>query len=217
MINKGLTEEDILDTAEALVAGGVPNLKLYFMIGLPTETMDDIEAIVSLCKKIKHRFLESSRARKRMGEITVSLSSFVPKPFTPFQWVELDDVGLLKEKIKKIKGGLKNVANIRLHADVPRWAYIQALLSRGDRNAGQILSLANKNQGNWPKTFKSSPINPDFYVYRERSLDELFPWDFIDHGIRKSFLKEEYKRALLEKTSPPCPMESCHLCGVCKE
>ena len=217
VINKGLTEEDILDTAEALVAGGVPNLKLYFMIGLPTETMDDIEAIVSLCKKIKHRFLESSRARKRMGEITVSLSSFVPKPFTPFQWVELDDVGLLKEKIKKIKGGLKNVANIRLHADVPRWAYIQALLSRGDRNAGQILSLANKNQGNWPKTFKSSPINPDFYVYRERSLDELFPWDFIDHGIRKSFLKEEYKRALLEKTSPPCPMESCHLCGVCKE
>jgi len=152
-----------------------------------------------------------------MGEITVSLSSFVPKPFTPFQWVVLDDIRLLKEKIKKIKGGLKRVANIRLHADVPRWAYIQALLSRGDRNTAQILRLANKNQGNWPKTLKSSPVNPDFYVHRERSLDELFPWDFIDHGIRKSFLKKEYKRALQGKTSPPCPMESCHICGVCKE
>ncbi len=217
VINKGLTEEDILDAAETLVAAGVPNLKLYFMIGLPTETMDDIDAIVTLCKKIKHRFLESSRARKHMGEITVSLSSFVPKPFTPFQWVVLDDIRLLKEKIKKIKGGLKRVANIRLHADIPRWAYIQALLSRGDRNTAQILSLANKNQGNWAKTLKSSPINPDFYVHRERSLDELFPWDFIDHGIRKSFLKKEYKRALQGKTSPPCPMESCHICGVCKE
>jgi radical SAM superfamily enzyme YgiQ (UPF0313 family) len=217
VINKGLTEIDILDAAETLVTGGVPNLKLYFMIGLPTETMDDIDAIVTLCKKIKHRFLESSRARKHMGEITVSLSSFVPKPFTPFQWVVLDDIGLLKEKIKKIKSGLKRVANVRLHADIPRWAYIQALLSRGDRNTAKILSLANKNQGNWAKTLKSSPINPDFYVYRERSLDELFPWDFIDHGIRKSFLKKEYKKALQGKISPPCPMESCHICGVCKE
>ena len=217
VINKGITEIDILDATEALVAGGIPNLKLYFMIGLPTETMDDIDAIISLCKKIKHRFLESSRARKHMGEITVSLSSFVPKPFTPFQWVVLDDIHLLKEKIKKIKDGLKRVANIRIHADIPRWAYIQALLSRGDRNTAQILRLANKNQGNWPKTLKSSPVNPDFYVYRERPLNELFPWDFIDHGIHKSFLKKEYKRALLGKTSPPCPMESCHICGVCKE
>ena len=217
VINKGFIEIDILDATEALVASGVPNLKLYFMIGLPTETMDDIDAIVTLCKKIKHRFLESSRARKHMGEITVSLGCFVPKPFTPFQWVGLDDIRLLKEKIKKIRAGLKGVANIRLHADIPRWAYIQALLSRGDRNTAQILRLGNKNQGNWPKTLKSSPVNPDFYVYRERPLDELFPWDFIDHGIRKSFLKKEYKRALEGKTSPPCPMEPCHICGVCKE
>ncbi|MBW2571679.1 MAG: TIGR03960 family B12-binding radical SAM protein [Deltaproteobacteria bacterium] len=217
VINKGFTEIDILDATEGLVAGGIPNLKLYFMIGLPTETMDDIDAIVTLCKKIKHRFLESSRARKHMGDITVSLSCFVPKPFTPFQWVGLDDIHLLKEKIKKIRAGLKRVANIRLHADIPRWAFIQALLSRGDRNTAQILRLANKNQGNWPKTLKSSPVNPDFYVHRERPLDELFPWDFIDHGIRKSFLKKEYKRALEGKTSPPCPMESCHICGVCKE
>jgi radical SAM superfamily enzyme YgiQ (UPF0313 family) len=217
VINKGISETDILNAAEQIVAAGIPNIKLYFMVGLPTETMDDIEAIVTLCKKIKHRFLKSSRAKKRMGEITVSLNSFVPKPFTPFQWVKMDDVHLLKEKIKKVKNGLKRVANLRVHADIPRWAYIQALLSRGDRKVAQLLSLVNTNQGNWPKTFKSSPINPDFYVLRERSLDELLPWDFIDHGIRKSFLKTEYKRALQGKTSPPCPMESCNICGVCQE
>lgn len=217
VINKGISETDILDAVGQIVAAGIPNIKLYFMVGLPTETMDDVEAIVTLCKKIKHQFLKSSRAKKRMGEITVSLNSFVPKPFTPFQWVKMDDVHLLKEKIRKVKNGLKTVANVRVHADIPRWAFIQALLSRGDRKVAQILSLMNRNQGNWPKTFKLSPINPDFYVLRERSLDELLPWDFIDHGISKSFLKTEYKRALQGKTSPPCPMESCNICGVCKE
>jgi len=217
VINKGISETDVLDAAEMIVAAGIPNIKLYFMIGLPTETMDDVEAIVTLCKKIKHRFLTSSRARRRMGEITVSLNSFVPKPFTPFQWVKMDDVRLIKDKIRRVKNGLKRVANMRVYADIPRWAYIQALLSRGDRNVANILSLVNVNQGNWPKTFKSSPVNPDFYVLRERSLDEILPWDFIDHGIRKSFLKAEYKRALEGKTSPPCPMESCNTCGVCRE
>jgi radical SAM family uncharacterized protein len=217
IINKGITEEDVLNAAETLVAEGIPNLKLYFMVGLPLETMDDVDAIVALCKQIKHKFLKSSRVRKRIGEITVSLSCFVPKPFTPFQWVAMDNIRLLKKKIKIVKQGLKRVANVRVHADVPRWAYIQALLSRGDRKVSQILTLAHKNRGNWPKTFKASPVNPDFYVLRERSLDELFPWDFIDHGINKSFLKQEYKRALQGKTSPPCPMESCTICGVCKE
>ena len=217
VINKGITEEEILDAAENLVSGGIPNLKLYFMVGLPGETMDDVDAVVALCKKIKHRFLKSSRARKRIGEITVSLSSFVPKPSTPFQWAAMDDVRVLKKKIKKIKDGLKRVPNVTVHADVPRWAYIQTLLSQGDRKVARILSMAHDNRGNWPKTFKASPVNPDFYVYRERSLDELLPWDFIDHGINKSFLKKEYRRALKGQTSPPCPMDSCRLCGVCEE
>ena len=217
VINKGITEEDVLNAAENLVAGGIPNLKLYFMIGLPTETMDDVEAIVLLCKQIKHRFLKSSRIKKRIGEITVSLNSFIPKPFTPFQWFPMDEVRSLKKKIKKIKDGLKRVANVRVHSDIPRWAYIQALLSSGDRKVAQILLLANQNQGNWPKTLKASPVNPDFYVHRERSLNELLPWDFIDNGINKSFLKQEYQRALQGKTSPPCPIESCNICGVCKQ
>ncbi|MBW2010105.1 MAG: TIGR03960 family B12-binding radical SAM protein [Deltaproteobacteria bacterium] len=215
VINKGITEEDIFSAAETLVSSGIPNLKLYFMIGLPTETMDDIEAIVKICLQVKEKFLESSRPKRHIGQITVSINSFVPKPVTPFQWVPMDDVRVLKNKIKKIKNGLKGVANIRVHADNPRWAYINALLSRGDRKVAEILSLAHSNRGNWAKTLKASPVDPGFYVHRDMSVNELLPWDFIDHGIKKSFLIREYKRAKAGRTSPPCPMDSCDACGVC--
>ncbi len=215
VINKGITEEDIFNAAENLVSNDIPNLKLYFMIGLPTETMDDVEAIVTLCKEIKKLFLKSSRAKKRIGRITVSLNSFVPKPVTPFQWVAMDDVPVLKKKINRIKNGLKAVANLRVYTDTPRRAYIQALLSRGDRRVAEILSLAHYNKGNWAKTLKATPLDTDFYVQRERFTDELLPWDFIDHGINKSFLKREYERAKQGKISLSCGVESCGICGVC--
>jgi len=218
VINKGLEEEDILSAAEKLVAGGIPNLKLYFMVGLPTEEDEDIQQIIALVKKIKHSFLSSSRARGRMGAITVSLNSFVPKPFTPFQWCAMDEVSVLKHKIKKVKSGLGKVSNVRVHADVPRWAYIQALLARGDRRVGQLLLQAHENQGNWPQTFKSSAVNPHFYIHRTRTRDELLPWDFIDHGIDKDFLWKEYERAMQGKATKPCPMDpgKCSVCGVCE-
>jgi len=216
VINKGLTENDILNAATTLVENGIPNLKLYFMVGLPTETAADVDAIISLVKQIKHRFLTSSRARKHIGTITVSLNSFVPKPFTPFQWAAMDEVGTLKRKIKKIKTALKKVANLRINTDVPRWAYIQAMLSRGDRKVADILSLAHTNRGNWAQTFKTAPLNPDFYVLRERDLNERLPWDFIDHGIKKSYLQKEYQRAKQAKTTPDCQVEICRICGVCK-
>ena len=166
------------------------------MVGLPTESDADVAGIISLCKRIKHRFLKSSRARKRIGEITVSLNCFVPKPFTPFQWVAMDEIKGLKHKIKKIKAGVKKVPNLRVHADVPRWAYIQALFSRGDRRVADVLSLSHVNSGNWAQTLKTTPVNPDFYVYRRRHFEELLPWDFIDHGIKKSFLWKEYQKAV---------------------
>jgi len=216
VINKGINDQDVLRAADLLVGAGIPNLKLYFMVGLPTETMLDVEAIVTLCKQVKHRFLKASRTKKRIGQITVSLNSFIPKPFTPFQWVPLEDVKILKAKIKHVKEGLKRVANVRVHADVPRWAYIQALLSCGDRRTAQLLAAVHENDGNWAKTLKASVINPDFYVYRERPLDEILPWDFIDHGINKTFLIEEYHKALHEETSPPCDVGRCKACGVCE-
>ncbi len=217
VINKGLDQAAILDAAEQLVLNGIPNLRLYFMVGLPAETFADVDAIVALCKRVKHLFLKSSKARKRIGEITVSLNSFVPKPFTPFQWVPMDDVRQLKNKIKRVKQGLKRVANVRVHADIPRWAYVQGLLARGDRKVARILALAHRNKGNWAKTLKESPVNADFYVLRERALDELLPWDFIDHDLKSAFLKKEYQKALNGQMSPACPLEKCTLCGVCKE
>jgi len=216
VINKGITEKDVVQAADFLVEAGIPNLKLYFMVGLPAETPSDVEAIVSLCKRVQHRFVRASRSKKKIGRIVVSLNSFIPKPFTPFQWAPLEDVKSLKARIKQVKAGLKAVANIRVHADIPRWAYIQALLSRGDRRTAQLLVAAQENQGNWVKTLKASIINPDFYVYRERSFDEILPWDFIDHGIDKSFLIEEYQRALRGETSPECDVGRCRACGVCQ-
>jgi radical SAM family uncharacterized protein len=215
LINKGITENDVLNAASILVEGGIANLKLYFMVGLPTETEADVDAIITLVKKTKHRFLTSSRARKRIGTIAVSLNSFVPKPFTPFQWAPMDDVGVLKKKIKKIKNELKKVANLRINSDIPRWAYIQALLSRGDRRVADILELAHANGGNWARTFKTVAVNPDFYVLRERVPDELLPWDFIDHGIKKSFLQKEWQRAVKGMTTPDCRVDTCRMCGVC--
>jgi radical SAM superfamily enzyme YgiQ (UPF0313 family) len=215
VINKGITEKDVLTAASMLVENGVPNLKLYFMIGLPGESEADIDAIIKLVKQIKHRFLTSSRARKQIGTITVSLNSFVPKPATPFQWAAMDDVRKLKGKIKKIKKELKKVANLRINSDIPRWAYIQAMFSRGDRRVADILLMAHANKGNWAQTLKTVHLNSDFYVLRERDPDETLPWDFIDHGIKKSFLQREYQRAKQELTTPACEVETCRMCGVC--
>jgi len=216
VINKGITEAHILDAAENLVAGGIPNLKLYLMIGLPTETADDVDAIVTLCGKVKAHFLESSRAKGRIGMITVSLNSFVPKPVTPFQWAAMDSVKSLKEKIKQISTGLKPIPNVRLNHDAPRLAFVQALLSRGDRRVSDLLVAVHKNGGKWPEALKKISVNPDFYVCREREKQEVFPWDFIDHGIDRDFLYNEYERALAGKSSPPCPAsDACHMCGVC--
>jgi len=217
VINKGIDEATILQAVEILVAEGIPNLKLYFMVGLPTETEADIQAIVELSKRIKHTFLRVSRSRRRIGEITLSLNCFVPKPVTPFQWVAMNDSALLKQKLRQVRDGLKKTANVRVHADVPRWAHLQALLSRGDRRVSEILLQAHRNGWNWPKTFKETPINADFYTLRARSLEEKLPWDFIDHGVHKSFLQKEYRKAMQGRTTPPCSMhDDCRACGVCK-
>ena len=217
VINKGIDEDHVLAAAETLVAAGIPNLKVYFMIGLPTETDADVAATVDLVKRIKHVFLDTSRGKGRIGDITVSLNAFVPKPVTPFQWAAMDAVKTLKQKIKIVKRGLGRTANVRVHSDVPRWAFLQGLIARGDRRVADILLNGHRQRGNWPRTFKASVIDPYFYVHRERDPDERFPWDFIDHGIDKSYLLSEYRRALSGRTSAPCPADParCSLCGVC--
>jgi radical SAM superfamily enzyme YgiQ (UPF0313 family) len=215
VINKNLTEDQILQAVAAVLSAGIPNLRLYFMLGLPTETEEDVDAIIQLVKRIKHQQLLIGREQKRLGTITLSVSSFVPKPFTPFQWVSFCDLSLLKRRIKKLKRGLGAVANVRVHADVPRWAYIQALLSRGDRQLAPLLETVNRESGNWTKAIKAINVNPEFYVYREREREELFPWDFIDHGVTKDYLWQEYQLALAGQTTDSCEPEVCERCGVC--
>jgi radical SAM superfamily enzyme YgiQ (UPF0313 family) len=213
VLNKGLTEADLDRAAVALSESGIPQLRLYFMVGLPTETVDDVADIPRLVRHLEHVVTKSSQGKKRLGLITLSLSSFVPKPFTPFQWVPFMEVPELKKRLKLISREFHGVKSVRVHTDLPKWAYVQALLARGDRRVADIL-LAAHNRG-WNRAFKESPVNPDFFTLRERRLDELFPWDFIDHGLKKTYLWEEYQRGLQGKETPPCLPAVCSRCGVC--
>ena len=216
VINKNITEFQILESTASLVSAGIPNLKLYFMIGLPTETLEDIESIICLCQKIKHVFLESSRVQKHIGEITISINAFIPKPFTPFQWSAMEKMPLLKKKLKLIICGLKKIPNVRIDANNFKEAVVSALLSRGDRRVSRILIEAARYSGNWRKVFKEMSDFPlSFHVHRERPLVEPFPWDHIDNRIHKNFLKQEYLRAQDGKISPACPIKGCQLCGAC--
>jgi radical SAM family uncharacterized protein len=215
VINKKLTDKEIIDAIVLVARTGFFHLKLYFMIGLPTETREDVKTIVTLVKKIRHHLIKESKGRKRIGRIRLSVSCFVPKPFTPFQWFPMDDMESLKEKQKLLKGALSREGGIAVTFDVPKWAYVQTLLSLGDRRVGHMLLAAHESGGNWKRTFRSSELNPDFFVYRPKDLNEILPWDFIDHGINKSFLQEEYNLALQGKESPACTVGTCTRCGVC--
>lgn len=213
VINKGLTEEDLAQAAVALAQAGLEQLRLYYMIGLPTETLEDVREIVRLTKYIQHRVLKASRGERQFRQITLSLACFVPKAFTPFQWVPFMEVGELKRRQKLVRQELAGVKHVRVHTDLPKWAYTQALLSRGDRRVGEILHLAHER--GWPRALRESPTNPDFFVYRERRPDELFPWDFLEFGLKKDYLWEEYQLAQKGKESPACQPELCRRCGVC--
>jgi radical SAM family uncharacterized protein len=215
VINKKLTDKEIIDAIVLVARTGFFHLKLYFMIGLPTETREDVKAIITLVKKIRHHLIKESKGRKRIGRIRLSVSCFVPKPFTPFQWFPMDDMESLKEKQKLLKGALSREGGIAITFDVPKWAYVQTLLSLGDRRVGHMLLTAHREGGNWKRTFRSSELNPDFFVYRPKDLNETLPWDFINNGIRKSFLQEEYTLALQGKESPACTVGTCTRCGVC--
>ncbi len=216
VIRKGLTEEQILAAASELVAAGIPNLKLYFMLGLPTETRDDAAAIAELVKRIRHRFLRASRGRGAIGTLTVSVNAFVPKPVTPFQWAAMAETAELKDRLALLERELRRVPNVRLHADVPRWAYIQALLARGDRRVGELLLHVHATGGNWRRALRHSVLNADWFVLRERPAEETLPWDFIEHPVSREYLRQEYERAQEGLPGPACrPGEGCAVCGAC--
>jgi radical SAM family uncharacterized protein len=198
MLKKGYSEEEILKSIDTLVENGLSQIKCYFLIGLPSETDEDVKAIPLLAKRIRHQILSNLKSQKKRWRLILSVNPFIPKPATPFQWVPLEEVGELKKKLKMIQREVQGERGMEMIYDLPKWAYIQALFSRGDRRVGKILMAAHRHQGNWSQALRETSINSDFYVYRERDLDEIFPWDFIDHGISKGRLKEEYLTAMKE-------------------
>jgi radical SAM family uncharacterized protein len=196
ILKKGYSEEEILKSIDTLVENGLYQIKCYFLIGIPSETDEDIKDILLLAKRIRHQILSYSKGQRKKWRLVLSVNPFIPKPATPFQWVPLEEVGELKKKLKMIQRGVQGEKGMEMIHDLPKWAYVQALLSRGDRRMGKILMATHHNQGNWSQAFRETNINSDFYVYRRRDLDEVFPWDFIDHGISKEQLKEEYLKAM---------------------
>jgi radical SAM family uncharacterized protein len=198
VLKKGYTEEEILKSIDILVEHGLLQVKCYFLIGLPSETDEDVKAILDLAKQIRHRILSKRKGEKGRWNIVLSVNPFIPKPATPFQWLPLEEVDELKRKLKMIQRGLKGERGIEMIHDLPKWAYIQTLFSKGDRKVGKILMAAHQFQGDWSRALRETNFNPDFYVYRWRDVDEIFPWDFIDHGISKEALRKEYIKAMDE-------------------
>ncbi|MBE6871867.1 MAG: TIGR03960 family B12-binding radical SAM protein [Ruminococcaceae bacterium] len=226
-INKNVTEEDILSTARRAFASGYTSIKLYFMIGLPTETMEDVEAIPALAQKIVNEFYNSpNRPKGKTVNVSISVSSFVPKPFTPFQWAAQNTQAQLAEKQKRIAECIRT-KKISYSYHASDLSVLEAVFARGDRRLGAVLYDAWKNgctfdswdehfkSAVWRKAFENNGLTTEFYANRERSYEEILPWSFIDIGVTEQFMKRENELAKESKTTPNC-YEKCSGCGAAK-
>ena len=231
VINKGLSEEDILGGAMQAFLGGWNKVKLYFMLGLPTETQEDIEGIALLCERIAEEYYTIPKS-ERQGKVAISASSsfFVPKPFTPFQWSPMLKSKEYLERAYKVKDTIKkqlNQKSIKYQYHDADVTILEGVLARGDRKISRVIEAAYKKGAlydawteffklsTWEEAFNECGIDIEFYTLRERSTDEILPWDFIDIGVDKSFLIREYNRALGSKISPNC-RQVCMNCGANK-
>jgi radical SAM superfamily enzyme YgiQ (UPF0313 family) len=203
VIRKDISDAQLYDACDLVRAHGLPNLKCYFMIGLPTETDTDIEAIPDLAARLLERLRVPSGQGEPFGRLTLSISSFVPKPWTPFQWAPFDPVSRLEAKLRLIKTGVRRFANVRVLHENPREAYLQALLARGDRRVADLLEQSARLEGDWRAALRTWDGDPDFYTHRERALDETLPWDHLDVGVRKAGLIREHQRAGLSPEPAP--------------
>lgn len=193
LVRKNLTEEQILAACDLLIGHDILNLKLYFIIGLPTETTDDLEEMVRLVGKIRERVIAAARKNRRLGEIILSVNPFVPKPFTPFQWCGMEDTASLEKKLSYLQQAVRKLSNVRLIAESPRDAYLQTLLSRGDRRLSAFL-LRAAELGSWKRAAREFAVDTDSLVYRNIPLDETLPWDVIGSaGVDR--LRREYLEA----------------------
>lgn len=198
LIRKAYDEEEILQAVSILAKNGIYQIRCYFLIGLPSETEDDVKAILRLSKKIRHQIVSEAKGMGGGGRLLLSVNPFVPKPATPLQWEPMENVTELKRRLRMLEREVRGEKGMEMIHDLPKWAYIQTLLSKGDRRVGTILRHCLVHRGDWRRALRETSLNADFFVYRRRDLDEVFPWDFIDHGIPKEKLKEEYLKAMEE-------------------
>ncbi len=225
VINKGVTEEDLMRSVSLAFAGGYSGVKLYFMIGLPTETAEDVKAIAHLAHKVVQAYRDTPRELRNKGlRVTVSASSFVPKPFTPFQWAAQDDIEALREKQHLIKNEIHDKA-IVYNWHESTLSVLEGVFARGDRRLGRVLVRAQKlgvrfdawqecfQYDLWMQAFREEEIDPWFYNYRERSYDEILPWEVIDPGVTRAFLERENEKAKRGELTPNC-RSGCGGCGM---
>ena len=213
VINKGISEEHLQNAATLSAKSGIQHMRLYIMIGLPTETDEDIEAIVGLAERTQAHMAEVGCK----GRLTLSINPFIPKPFTPFQWMAMDHQKTVEKKLQYIKKALQKNRRIEVLVESPKEAYIQGVLARGDRRLGAVLVACAADRGS--KSFKSemkaAGLDMDEMNYRERSFDEFLPWSHLDMGMDDGYLEMEWKRSVDEAYTPPC-VQGCKRCGVCK-
>ncbi|WP_298606600.1 radical SAM protein [uncultured Veillonella sp.] len=213
VINKGISEENLRTAAQLSAKSGIQHMRLYIMIGLPTETDEDIDAIIGLAERTQAHMAEVGCK----GRLTLSINPFIPKPFTPFQWMAMDHQKSIEKKLQYIKKSLQKNRRIEVLVESPKEAYIQGVLARGDRRLGKVLAACALDRGS--KSFKSemkkAGLDMDHCNYRERTFDDYLPWSHLDMGLNEGYLEQEWQRAVDEAYTPPC-MEGCKRCGVCK-
>lgn len=203
VVRKAITDQQLYEACDLLRRYGIPNLKCYFMIGLPTETREDVEAIPDLAARLLRRLQVLGPDGHPFGKLTLSVSSFVPKPWTPFQWAPFDDPRALEEKLDLIKRAARRLDTIRVVHENPREAALQALLARGDRRVADFVELAAGLDGDWRRALREWDRDPAFYTRRLRDPSERLPWDHLDVGVKKAGLLREWERA--RESSVPAP------------
>ena len=213
VINKGISEEHLQNAATLSAKSGIQHMRLYIMIGLPTETDEDIEAIVGLAERTQAHMAEVGCK----GRLTLSINPFIPKPFTPFQWMAMDNQKTVEKKLQYIKKALQKNRRIEVLVESPKEAYIQGVLARGDRRLGAVLAACAADRGSksFKAEMKAAGLDMDEMNYRERSFDEFLPWSHLDMGMDDGYLEMEWKRSVEEAYTPPC-VQGCKRCGVCK-
>src|SRR5947207_315204 len=204
VINKTVTNDEILDRAELIFASGIENLKLYYMIALPTETDDDLVAIRDLTLQIRDRMMKHARPRGQLGRIVASVNPMIPKPDTAYQWLPMEDTASIDRKIKRLRGLMSGIDNVYFNIKSERHSYYQALLSLGDRRVAPAIEVAERNGQNWRAAVAEAGIDGDFYIFRDRSADAMLPWDVIDGGMKRPFFEAEMAKSVREEwTLPP--------------